>query len=130
MVQVILKMRAASGCAAETARALQCLKLAIQSARGLITAELYQGLNDPTILFYLEEWQTKADLREDLVAEHCKRLCGLMEQSADAPVLRVNSFDRAEGIEELAALLQCVSDPDVNQKRDSTTGSGRTIERR
>lgn len=115
MVQVTLKMTAAPGRAVETARALQSLMLAIQSARGLIAAGLYQGLNDPAALFYVEEWQTRADLREDDVAEHFRRLCGLMEQSADAPVLRVNSFDRAEGLDELGGLLRGVSDADVNR---------------
>lgn len=115
MVQITLKMTAAPGRAAETTRALQSLKLAIQSAHGLIAAELYQGLNDPTSLFYVEEWQTRADLREDVVAEHFTRLCGLMEQAADAPVLRVNSFDRARGIDELGSLLRGVRGTDVSQ---------------
>ena len=106
VVQVIVKLSTVPGQAAEAIRALRSVKLAIQSARGLICAHIYADAEAADSLMYVEEWHTPENLRQEAVAEHFKRLFALMERSAHCPILRVVSFTDSSGIEHLNSLIE------------------------
>lgn len=91
--------------AAEIIRALRSFKPAIQAIGGLSDSHLYLNAEAADSICYIEEWQTPRDLSNAAAAEHFSRLFGLMEKSAEAPQVRVNTVVSTHGLDYLTALF-------------------------
>jgi quinol monooxygenase YgiN len=101
MVQVILRMVAQPGRAAEMIRTLRSLMLPLRAATGFVSCRLYTEEDSSEAICYVEEWGTAADLDQRIRSSHYTRLLALMEEAAEQPELKLNWITDVKGLEYL-----------------------------
>lgn len=68
---------------------------------GCLDARLYAELDDGKGMVLVEEWETREQFDEQLDDEKLKRLVAAIELSSEAPVVRIDTVRREEGVETL-----------------------------
>lgn len=71
---------------------------------GCISCEFYQDLNDPDAVLYVEEWQSRKSLEQHIKSDPYRIILSLMELSAEAPEIKINTISKTEGLEAIEAL--------------------------
>jgi quinol monooxygenase YgiN len=56
------------------ALAQELVEATVKNDEGCIHYELYQDINDPGILTFIEEWESMEALEQHMAAEHFKRI--------------------------------------------------------
>ena len=73
-----------------------------RAAPGCLDAHLYADLNKRKTLLLLEEWESREQFDRNLGAERLNAIVAAIELCRNAPVVRIDSVERQEGVEALA----------------------------
>lgn len=82
-------------------RTLNSLLGPTRVAPGCMDARLYADLNRLKTLLLVEEWQSREQFERNLDVRKLSTLVAVIELSDQAPVVRVDSVEREEGINTL-----------------------------
>jgi quinol monooxygenase YgiN len=78
LLTVVATMRAKAGKEQDLRAGLESVIEATRQEAGNVTYELYQGVDDPAVFTFYENWQSKADLDAHLQSPHMQAgLAGL-----------------------------------------------------
>lgn len=83
LLTVIAYMRAQPGKEQELKDALEALVAPTRQEAGYVTYEMYQGLEDPAVFFFYENWESAAHLDAHLQAPHLTQLIDVMDDLID-----------------------------------------------
>jgi quinol monooxygenase YgiN len=73
-----------------------------RAAAGCLQAQLYADLDRRTTLFLVEEWESREQFERNLDAAKLNTIVAAIELSSEAPVVRLDSVVREEGVDTLA----------------------------
>ena len=88
-------------------QALHSLMLPLQAAPGLIASALYIESNNPDAICYVEEWQSREEMDQQLRSDHYGRLLSIMEAAAQPPQIRFSWVTDVKGLEYLGSVRLC-----------------------
>ena len=71
-------------------------------APGCLDARLYSDLDRRKTLLLVEDWETREQFEQNLDAAKLNAIVAAIELSSEAPVVRVDSVERKEGVDVLA----------------------------
>ena len=71
-------------------------------AAGCIDAHLYADLDNRRTLLLVEEWDSREQFDRNLDAAKLNIIVAAIELSSEAPVIRVDTVEREEGVDALA----------------------------
>jgi quinol monooxygenase YgiN len=71
-------------------------------AAGCMRAQLYADLDKRKALFLVEEWESREQFERNLDTAKLNTIVAAIELSSEAPVVRVDSVEREEGVDTLA----------------------------
>ena len=83
-------------------RALSALLGPTRAAAGCMRAHLYADLDKPKTLFFVEEWESRAQFERNLDTAKINTIVAAIELCGEAPVVHVDSVEREEGVDTLA----------------------------
>lgn len=83
-------------------RALGSLLGPTRVAPGCLDARLYADLDKRKTLLLVEEWASREQFERNLNSEKLNTIVTAIELSQDAPVVRVDTVEREEGVDNLA----------------------------
>jgi quinol monooxygenase YgiN len=73
-----------------------------RAAAGCMQAQLYADLDRRKTLFLVEEWESREQFERNLDAAKLNTIVAAIELSSEAPVVRLDSVVREEGVDTLA----------------------------
>jgi quinol monooxygenase YgiN len=73
-----------------------------RAAAGCMQAQLYADLDRRQTLFLVEEWESREQFERNLDSAKLSAIVAAIELSSEAPVVRLDSVVREEGVETLA----------------------------
>jgi quinol monooxygenase YgiN len=73
-----------------------------RAAAGCIQAHLYADLDKRKTLFLVEEWESREQFERNLDTAKLNTIVAAIELSSEAPVVRLDSVEREEGVDTLA----------------------------
>jgi quinol monooxygenase YgiN len=76
-------------------------------APGCLDARLYSDLDRRKTLVLVEEWESRQQFERNLDSDKLNAIVAAIELSSEAPVVRIDTVERQEGVDTLA-LHQCV----------------------
>ena len=79
-------------------------------APGCLSAHLYADIDERKTLLLVEEWRSRDEFERNLRAEKFSAIVAAIELSSEAPVVRVDSVERQEGVDTLALHRSDMSD--------------------
>lgn len=83
-------------------RALGALLGPTRVAPGCLDARLYSDLDGRGILLFVEDWESREQFERNLDAAKLNAIVAAIELCSEAPVVRLDSVERAEGMDVLA----------------------------
>jgi quinol monooxygenase YgiN len=83
-------------------RALSALLGPTGAAAGCMQTHLYGDIDKPRTLFFVEEWESRAQFERNLDTTKINTIVAVIELCDEAPVVRVDSVEREEGVDTLA----------------------------
>ena len=93
-------------------------------APGCLSARLYTDLDKRKALVLIEEWESRDQFERNLDTAKLNAIVGAIELSSEAPVVRVDTVEREEGVDTLA--LHRSGSRAVSDERAATVHSKRT----
>jgi quinol monooxygenase YgiN len=90
-------------------RALGSMLGPTRVAPGCLDARLYSDLDRRKTLLLVEEWESREKFDRSLDAAKLNAIVAAIELSSDAPVVRIDSVEREEGVESLALHQSAIS---------------------
>jgi quinol monooxygenase YgiN len=73
-----------------------------RAAAGCMQAQLYADLDKHRTLLLVEEWESREQFEHNLDTAKINTIVAAIELSSEAPVVRVDSVEREEGVDTLA----------------------------
>jgi quinol monooxygenase YgiN len=73
-----------------------------RAAAGCMEAQLYGDLDRRKTMFFVEEWESREHFERNLDAAKLNTIVAAIELSDEAPVIRMDSVEREEGVGSLA----------------------------
>jgi quinol monooxygenase YgiN len=73
-----------------------------RAAAGCLQARLYSDLDKRKTLLLVEEWESREQFERNLDTAKLNTIVAVIELSNEAPVVRVDSVQREEGVDTLA----------------------------
>jgi quinol monooxygenase YgiN len=73
-----------------------------RAAAGCMQAQLYADLDKHRTLLLVEEWESREQFEHNLDNAKINTIVAAIELSSEAPVVRVDSVEREEGVDTLA----------------------------
>jgi quinol monooxygenase YgiN len=73
-----------------------------RAAAGCMQAQLYADLDRRRTLFVVEEWETREQFERNLDTAKLNTIVAAIELSSEAPVVRIDTVEREEGVDTLA----------------------------
>ena len=105
VVQLTVRLVAAPDRVDDIVRTLlRVVMLPAQQLPGCHFAQVYQRVNEPHRVDYVEEWDDLAGLRPQLSCERFSRLLEVVEMAAEAPEVEFRSISETHGIDYVATL--------------------------
>jgi len=83
-------------------RALGALLGPTRVAPGCLDARLYSDLDGRGILLFVEDWESREQFERNLDAAKLNAIVSAIELCSEAPVVRLDAVERAEGMDVLA----------------------------
>jgi len=103
VVQFTVRLVAAPGRVDDIVRTLLwVVMLPAQQLPGCHFAQVYQRINEPQKVDYVEEWDDAAGLRPQLSCERFSRLLELVEMAAEAPEVEFRWISETYGMDYIA----------------------------
>lgn len=106
MVQVILRMTAVAGRGHELIQALQMRMRHTLPPTGCSGAHLAADVHEANVFWYSEDWRDMAALDTELRTGQFSQLLGVMETSAQPPVLEFRVIAETRGLEYVTAVRE------------------------
>ena len=69
---------------------------------GCVSCGLYRDLHDPNTIFWLEEWNTQADLERHIRSPRYKKILAAFDMSSSQPDMRFNTVVETRGMQLIA----------------------------
>jgi len=69
---------------------------------GCLSVRLFSDLDRRKALLLVEEWETRDQFERNLDAAKLNAIIGAIDLSSEAPVVRIDTVERVEGIDALA----------------------------
>jgi quinol monooxygenase YgiN len=82
-------------------RALSSMLGPTRVAPGCLDARLYEDLDKRKTLLLVEEWESRQQFERNLDKEKLNAIVGAIELSSEAPVVRIDTVERQDGVETL-----------------------------
>jgi quinol monooxygenase YgiN len=83
-------------------RALGAMLGPTRAAPGCLDARLYSDLDRRKTLLLVEDWESREQFERNLDAAKLNAIVAAIELSSEAPVVRVDTLEREEGVDVLA----------------------------
>src|SRR5882724_4934120 len=83
-------------------RALGSMLGPTRVAPGCLDARLYSDLDVRKTLLLVEDWETREQFERNLDAAKLNAIVAAIELSSEAPVVRIDTVEREEGVDVLA----------------------------
>jgi len=83
-------------------RALGALLGPTRVAPGCLDARLYSELDGRGVLLFVEDWESREQFERNLDAAKLNAIVSAIELCSEAPVVRLDAVERAEGMDVLA----------------------------
>jgi quinol monooxygenase YgiN len=99
MVQLYARLTVAPDRIQEITQALRAVMLPARLHRDCPGARICSDTENPTILYYSEDWLTTARLDQEIHSPRFTRLMEVMESSTNAPLLEFRFFSQVHGLE-------------------------------
>ena len=84
--------------------ALRSIMLPARAERGFISSRIYQEVDRPEALCYIEEWASPAQMEEQIRSRRFGRLLAVMETACKQPLLEVRSMSETRGLDYIRTL--------------------------
>ena len=111
MVQLVVRLMAASGKSHEVVQALQPLvRLALQTS-GCRAAHLSADIERADVFWYCEDWDDADGLEGRVRTESFSQLLAVMETSAEPPLIEFRLIQESRGLDYVAAVRQVCGYP-------------------
>ena len=94
LLTVIAYMKAAPGREAELKTALEALIEPTRGESGYVNYDLHQGVEDPSVFFFYENWESGAQLDAHLATPHLVEFAGLAPGLLDENGLTITRLRR------------------------------------
>jgi quinol monooxygenase YgiN len=104
LVQVTVRLTAASGRTNQLAQALQVLMREALHSDGCVGAHLAADSGDANEFWYSEDWEDGDALERELRTDRFSQLLALMETSAVPPTIEFRVVTETRGLEYVAAV--------------------------
>jgi quinol monooxygenase YgiN len=104
MTQVFLKLTAPDNRTPEILQALGAIRLPAELDRDCIRTQLGIDVQDPDVIFYLEEWLSAEGLERRVASPNFRELLSLVELAAEPPTLEFRDIARTRGLEYVASV--------------------------
>ena len=85
-------------------KALRSIMLPARAERGFIASRIYQEVDSPEALCYVEEWGSLEQMDQQVRSRRFASLLALMETAPKAPVLEVRVISQTHGLDYIRAL--------------------------
>lgn len=66
---------------------------------GCVSARLYQDLEDPNAIAFVEEWASRVDLERHVASAEYRKVLAAMDMAGMPPEIRFDSVAHTEGME-------------------------------
>ena len=106
LVELRLQIKAQPVHAGEMVKALRSIMLPARAERGFISSCIYQEVDRPEALCYLEEWASPAQMEEQIRSRRFGRLLAVMETAPQPPVLEIRLMSETRGLDYIGAIRQ------------------------
>jgi quinol monooxygenase YgiN len=73
-----------------------------RAAAGCLQARLYSDLDKRKTVLLVEEWESREQFERNLDTAKINTIVAVIELSSEAPVVRIDSVEREEGVDTLA----------------------------
>jgi quinol monooxygenase YgiN len=83
-------------------RALGAMLGPTRVAPGCLDARLYSDLEGRRTLLFVEDWESREQFERNLDAAKLNAIVSIIELCSEAPVVRLDAVERAEGMDVLA----------------------------
>jgi quinol monooxygenase YgiN len=86
---------------------LQTIKALLEDNRkksGCVSSQLYQDLEDESVLYLVEAWGSREELDDYLRSNHFGVLLGAMTLLRETPEIKLNEVSRTGGVEVIRAV--------------------------
>jgi quinol monooxygenase YgiN len=103
MVQMTVRLTAASGHALELVEALHTLMRPARRHGGCAGAHIAADVDEANAFWYVEDWQDAGALERELRTDRFSQLLALMETSAQRPVLEFRVVTETRGLDYVTA---------------------------
>ena len=90
--------------AAEMVKALRSIMLPARAERGFVSSRIYQEVEKPEALSYVEDWADLAQMEEQIRSRRFGRLLAVMETAPKPPVLEVRSVSECRGLDYIGTI--------------------------
>jgi quinol monooxygenase YgiN len=110
LVEFRLQIRAQPVHATEMVRALRSIMLPARAERGFISSRIYQEVDSPESLCYVEEWASLEPVDQQVRSRRFASLLALMETAPQAPALEVREISETRGLDYIST-IRLGSDP-------------------
>lgn len=85
-------------------KALRSIMLPARAERGFVSSRIYQEVDKPEALCYVEEWADLAQMEEQIRSRRFGRLLAVMETAPKPPVLEVRSMSETRGLDYISTI--------------------------
>jgi quinol monooxygenase YgiN len=87
-------------------------------APGCLDARLYSGTDKLKAVMLVEEWQSREEFEHSLDATKINAIVAAVELASEAPIVRVDTVERREGMAGLALYLDPPLIPPISSQPD------------
>ncbi len=85
-------------------KALRSIMLPARAERGFLSSRIYQEVDRPEALCYIEEWAGPAQMEDQIRSRRFGRLLAVMETAPRKPVLEVRSMSETRGLDYISTI--------------------------
>jgi len=103
MIEATIKMTVPIEKKKEVLQTVKAILAPIRRERGCISCNCYVDVEDESVLFFEEEWNTREDLENHLRSDHFGVLNGAMRLLRIEPDIRFNTIASTAGLEAITA---------------------------
>lgn len=103
MVIATLRITVPSVKRAEVLIAARSLLKATRGQFGCLSCECYRDIDNPNIIFLVQEWESTVTLNRYIGSYEYKRILALMDLGSAQPEIKFNTISRTTGIEAIRA---------------------------
>ena len=102
MITSTMRITAAENANGEVIHVLRSQIEPTRVETGCISCSLYKDLHNPSIIVWMEEWKTQADLERHLNSPQYKKVLAVFDMSSTPPDLRFNTVVKTKGLQLIA----------------------------